>query len=112
MGELKSSWSLFTWGRRGRKVEEQMKTAKGFIGFTMELGFWSKKGVIAAVFEDEKALTEFAHTGQHAMCFKESKGDIKGEMEKARWSISGSALPLTLKNAVDKIQEQNSSRST
>jgi len=107
MGELKSSWSLISWGRRGKKVQEQLKTAKGFIGYTMQFGFWNKRGLIAAVFEDEKTLNEFPHTGQHAICFEKSKDDIKGEMKKARWSISGSALPLKIEEAIDRVQKQN-----
>ncbi len=86
---------------RSRKVAEQVKTAKGLVGFTMEAGFRSKKGLIVGVFEDEPSLMEFAHTGQHAECLEKSKLDVKGGgMSLVRWSIPGSALPPKLEDAM------------
>lgn len=99
-GELKNTPILLAWYMRSRKVTEQVKNAKGLVGFTMEAGFWSKKGLIVGVFEDEPSLMEFAHTGQHAECLAKSKLDVKGGMSLVRWSILGSALPPKLEDAM------------
>jgi hypothetical protein len=57
-----------------------------------------------AVFEDEKALMEFAHAGQHAQCSEQFKTVAK--WKRTRWSISGSALPLKWDDAMNQIQSQ------
>ena len=110
MGERKSAWSYFSWLMRSRKVAGQLKTAKGLIGFTARLEFWSKKVAMVAVFEDEKTLMGFAHAGQHAQCMEKSKSDLKEGMKSARWSVSGSDLPPKIDDAINKIQSQNSTK--
>jgi hypothetical protein len=104
IGELKSSLSLFSWFRRGKRVQEQLKTTKGFIGYTMEFGFWSKKGVIVGVFDDDNSLMDFAHSGQHAMCMQISKADVKGKMNCYRWKIRGSEIPPKIDEVLAKFQ--------
>ena len=106
MGERKSAWSYFSFLMRARKVLKQLKTANGFIGLTGILEFWSKKVVMVGVFEDEKALMEFAHAGQHAQCMEKTKTAIKGGMKYARWSISGSAVPPKIDDAINRIQSK------
>jgi hypothetical protein len=104
IGEVKSSLSLISWQKRGKKVQEQLKTTKGFVGYTMEFGFWSKKGVIVGIFEDEASLLDFAHTGQHADCMQVSKSDVKGKMNCYRWQIPGSQVPPKIDDVVKKFQ--------
>jgi hypothetical protein len=106
MGERKSAWSYFSWLMRSRKVAEQLKTAKGIIGFTARLEFFSKKGVMVAVFEDETTLMGFAHAGQHTQCMEKSKPELKEGMKYARWSISGSDIPPKIEDAINKIQNK------
>jgi hypothetical protein len=107
MGERKSAWSYFSWLMRSRKVAEQLKKAKGLIGFTARLEFSSKKVVMVAVFEDENTLMGFTHAGQHAQCMERSKPEFKEmEMKYARWSISGSDIPPKIEDAINKIQNK------
>lgn len=107
IGGLKSSLSLFSWYRRGKRVQEQLKTTKGFIGYTMDFGFWSKKGIIVGVFEDDKSLMDFAHSGQHANCMQISKADVNGKMNCYRWKIQGSEIPPKLEEVLAKFQSKN-----
>ena len=104
IGELKNSFSLLSWGRRGKKVQEQLKTTKGFVGYTMEFGFWNKKGVIVGIFEDEPSLMAFAHSGQHANCMAVSKADVKGKMNCYRWKVMGSEVPPKIPDVLAKFQ--------
>src|SRR5512136_1839008 len=90
IAERKSAWPYFSWLMRARKIAKQLETAKGVIGYTARLEFLSKKGVMVAVFEDEKALTGFAHAGQHEQCMKQLKETAK--FQRAQWNISGSAV--------------------
>jgi hypothetical protein len=106
MGERKSVWSFFSFLMRARKVQTQLNTAKGLIGYTARLGFSNREIVMAAVFENENALTEFAHTGQHANCMKITKSDLKGGMKYSKWSISGSAIPPKLEDAINRIKSK------
>jgi hypothetical protein len=104
MGERKSVWSYFSFLMRAQKVAKQLETAKGVIGIRGRLGFLNKEVVMVAVFKDEKSLTEFAHSGQHANCMEITKQDIKGKMKTARWSISGSELPPKLDDAISRAK--------
>ena len=104
MGERKSVWSYFKFLLRARKVVQQLESAKGIIGLRGRLGFLNREVVMVAVFEDSNALTEFAHSGQHANCMEVTKKDIKGKMKTARWSISGSDIPPKLDDAISRIK--------
>ena len=101
--ERKSAWPYFSWLMRARKIAKQLETAKGVIGYTARLEFFSKKGVMVAVFEDEKALSEFAHAGQHSQCMKELKGTSK--FQRAQWTIPGSAIPLKVDEAINRVKD-------
>jgi hypothetical protein len=107
MGERKNIISGIGWMMRGRKVTNELKNAKGLIGFTGKVDFWNKKGVMIGVFEDDNSLMEFAHTGQHAQCMARSKSDMKEGMKQAKWSISGSDLPPKIEDAISRIQNKN-----
>ena len=102
IAERKSAWPYFSWLMRARKIAKQLETAKGVIGYTARLEFLGKKGVMVAVFEDEKALAGFAHAGQHEQCMKQLKETAK--FQRAKWNISGSAVPLKIDDAINKVQ--------
>ncbi len=105
MGSLKSRRHFFSWMMRGRKVSEQLKTTKGIVGYTVRLGFWKNEGVMLAVFEDEKTLMDFAHSGQHVQCMAKGKTEI-GKWMMDRWSIAGSAVPPTIPDAINRLQSK------
>jgi hypothetical protein len=102
IGERNSAWSYFSVMMKALKVGKQLKTAKGVIEFTARLEFLSKKMSMVAVFEDEKALMEFAHAGQHAECSEQFKTVAK--WKRTRWSISGADIPLKIDDAMNRIQ--------
>ena len=104
MGERKSVWSYFSFLLRARKVGKQLKNAKGVIGLTGRLGFLNREVVLVAIFENDNALTDFAHSGQHAKCMKESKNAVKGGFKSAKWHISGADIPPKLDDAINKIK--------
>ena len=101
-GERNSAWSYFSVLMKALKVAKQLKTVKGAIAFTARLGFLSKEMGMIAVFEDEKALMEFAHAGQHAECIEQFKTVAK--WKRTRWSISGADIPLKIDDAINRIQ--------
>ena len=102
IAERKSAWPYFSWLMRARKIAKQLETAKGVIGYTARLEFFSKKGVMVAVFEDEKALNEFAHAGQHSQCMKQLRDTA--EFQRAQWAIPGSAIPLKVDEAINGVK--------
>ena len=105
-GERKSVLAFFKFMNRARKMQKQMASAKGFIGFRGKLGFLGKDVLMVAVFEDEATLNEFAHTGQHAACLAETKSDLKDGMKYAKWTITGSNVPPTLDDALNRIKNE------
>jgi hypothetical protein len=104
--ERKTSWSYFSYLMKARKVQNQLKKAKGFIGFTARLEFFTKKVVQLAVFEDTAALKEFAHAGHHAHCMETTKSSMKW-LKQATWNIAGSAIPPKIDDAISRIQSKN-----
>ena len=102
IAERKSAWPYFSWLMRALKIAKQLETAKGVIGYTARLEFFNKKAVMVAVFEDEQALVEFAHAGQHAQCMKQLRDTAK--FQRAQWTIPGSAIPLKVDEAVNRVK--------
>ena len=102
IAERKSSWPYFSWLMRARKIAKQLKTAKGVIGYTARLEFFNKKGVMVAVFENEQALVEFAHAGQHAQCIGQLRNTAK--FQRAQWTVLGSGIPLNIDDAINRVK--------
>ena len=102
IAERKSVWPYFSWLMRARKIAKQLKTAKGVIGYTARLEFFNKKAVMVAVFEDEQALAEFAHAGQHAQCMGQLRDTA--EFRRAQWTVLGSGIPLKIDDAINRVK--------
>jgi hypothetical protein len=99
VAERKTAWSYFGFLMRARKVQKQLETAKGVVGFTARLEFLSKKVVQLAVFDDADALKAFSQTGQHVLCSKQTKASMKWLKNKT-WSILGSEIPPKIEEAI------------
>lgn len=103
--ERTNSRSYFGFLLRSRKIQSQLETAKGLIGFTAKLEFFSKKVIQLAVFENEAALKQFAHTGQHALCMGQTKSSMKW-LKQATWNIAGTDIPPKLAEAVSRASNE------
>jgi len=106
VGERKSVWSYFSLLMGARKVAQQLKTAKGVIGLTGRLGFLNREVAIVGVFENEDAVNEFAHSGQHASCMEKTKSMVK-VMKCVKWSVLGSNLPPTIDDAISRANAKS-----
>ena len=103
--ERKTAWSYPSFLMRARKVEKQLSTTKGLVGFTAQLEFASKKVVQLAVFDNADALKEFAHSGQHALCAEQTKPSMNW-LKSTTWNILGSEIPPKIEDAVNRIKSQ------
>jgi hypothetical protein len=103
LAERKTVWSFFSFLMRARKVQKQLETSRGVVGFTARLEFLSKKVVQLAVFDDANTLKEFSQTGQHVLCSEQTKASMKWLKNKT-WSISGSEIPPKIEDAINKNQ--------
>ena len=103
--ERKSVWSYFTFLLRTRKIQSQLETAKGIIGYTARLEFFSKKVVQLAVFEGEAALKQFAQTGQHALCMGQTRSTMKW-LKQTTWNIAGSDIPPKIAEAISRANNE------
>jgi hypothetical protein len=103
LAERKSVWSYFPMLMRSRKVAKQLTTTNGLVGFTARGEFFSKKIIQLAVFTDEAALKEFAHSGQHSDCAEKTKSSLKF-LKNTTWSILGSDLPPKIDESVKRLQ--------
>ena len=103
VAERTSAWSYFSFLMRARKVQKQLETARGVVGFTARLEFLNKKVVQLAIFDDSTALKEFSQTGQHILCSKQTKASMKWLKNKT-WGILGSDIPPKIEDAINKNQ--------
>jgi hypothetical protein len=103
VGERKSVWSYFSLLMGAQKVAKQLEATKGAIGITGRLGFLNKKLVVVGVFENEAALNEFAHSGQHASCMEKTKSKLK-TLKCVKWTVLGSKLPPRIEDAINRAK--------
>jgi hypothetical protein len=103
--ERKYPWSFFNYLLRAGKVSKQLNSAKGVVGFTARLEFFSKKVAQLAVFTDAESLNVFAHSGQHSLCSTEVKPTMNW-IKNTTWNISGADLPPKLDEAIQRLQNQ------
>ncbi len=99
--ERKSVMSYFGFLLRSRKIQTQLETSKGLIGFTARLELFSKKVIQLAVFEDQASLKQFAHAGQHALCMSQTKSTMKW-LKQATWNVAGSDIPPKIDEAISR----------
>jgi len=101
--ERKSAWSYFSYLMKARRVQDQLNQTKGLLGFTAQLGFFDTQVIQLAVFENESALKEFANTGQHAQCMKQTKSSLKS-IKSTTWNIPGQDMPPKITDAIRRIE--------
>lgn len=103
--ERLSAWSYFSCFNRALKVQKQLRTTKGIVGFAARLEFLSRNMAQVAVYEDESALKAFAHAGQHANCIGAKESIVKWH-KMVTWSILGSEIPPRLDDTIKKVLSQ------
>lgn len=103
--ERKTAWSYFGFLMRFRKVQKQLNSAKGLVGYTARCEFLSRKAAQIAIFDDENALKRFAHSGQHALCSEQAKAGMNW-LRNTTWNILGSEVPPKLEDAINRVQSQ------
>ncbi len=103
--ERKNARSYFSFLLRSRKIQSQLETTKGLIGFTAKLELFSKKVIQLAVFEDEAALKQFAHKGQHALCMGQTKSSMRW-LKQATWRIAGSEIPPKITEVISRTTSE------
>jgi hypothetical protein len=102
--ERKSVWSFFSFLMQARKVQVQLKTTKGLVGYSMRMEIFSKTGGVLSVWENESALVDgFAHAGQHSVAMKKFKPMMKS-YKVIKWEISGANVPLKWEEVLKKSQ--------
>jgi hypothetical protein len=103
--ERKTAWSCFGFLMRFRKVQKQLNSAKGLVGYTARCEFLNRKAAQLAIFDDENALKRFAHSGQHALCSEQAKAGMNW-LRNTTWNILGSEVPPKLEDAISRVQSQ------
>ena len=106
IGERNSVFSFFKFGNRARVMQKQLAGAKGLVGYRAKMEFTGKRVLMVAVFDNKTSLMEFAHTGQHANCMKQTLPDLRDGMKMAEWSIQGSSIPPTIEDAMNRIEKE------
>ncbi len=101
--ELKRYWSVPKFLRLSRTVQAQLAQSEGLLGYTMLAGLLSKTYWTLSVWEDEEKLSDFRTNVPHVDVMEELGPDRTGtKFKTSRWKISGSAVPPSWKDALER----------
>lgn len=98
---LRSFWVLPQFFYYTRRIQYQLRSARGCIGYSLLAHVFAKRFWTLSVWEDEVALMHFVHQGPHreTMIFLRQ---FMGGTEFVRWKIAGSSVPPTWHEAMER----------
>jgi hypothetical protein len=97
---LKSLWSLPQFLYYTRRIQSQLKSARGLIGYSLLAHVFVKRFWTLSVWEDEVALTNFVHKQPHREAMMILRRYMGGT-DFVRWKILGSAIPPSWLEAME-----------
>ncbi|MFN8179605.1 MAG: antibiotic biosynthesis monooxygenase [bacterium] len=81
------------------RIQEQLRTTPGLIGYSLMASVWSKTFRTLSVWEDEAALQRFVGTSPHVGVMSALQGKM-GRTTFVRWRIRGSECPPRWEDAL------------
>jgi len=100
---LKSFWSLPQFFYYTRRIQTQLKSAHGLVGYSLLTHVLVKKFWTVSVWEDEIALTDFVHNQPHRETMMILRRYMGGT-DFVRWKVKGAAVPPSWQEALERIR--------
>ena len=85
-----------------KRVQRQLAESDGLIGYALGARPWRKQFWTLSVWEDEKALRQFVHSGIHSgvmIVLQEDMADFRNR----QWTVRGSHVPPAWEAALEQL---------
>jgi Domain of unknown function (DUF3291) len=99
---LRSFWGLPQFFYYTRRIQSQLKTARGVVGYSLLAHVLAKRFWTLSVWENEVVLTDFIHNQPHREAMITLRRYMAGT-EFARWKIKGTAVPPSWSEAMERF---------
>ena len=90
---LNSAWSLPRLVLYSTRIQRQLRTSSGLIGYSLRAQVAAKQFWTLSVWEDETSLQAFVVAPPHVAVMK-AMAPFMGATRFVRWDVKGSELPL------------------
>jgi hypothetical protein len=104
---IKTLWGLAYFLYYTRRVQSQLKSARGLIGYSLIAHVVAKRFWTLSVWQDEIALIEFVHKHPHNQAMMVLRRYMAGTAV-VRWSLKGSAVPPSWPEAMERSNAPDS----
>ncbi len=101
---LKSLWALPQFFYYSRRIQTQLKSAPGLIGYSLLAHVLAKRFWTLSVWENEVALAKFIHKHPHQEAMVIMRRFMGGS-EFIRWRVKGNAVPPRWQEAMRRFHE-------
>lgn len=102
---MKSPRRVLRFISRSGPIERQVEAAPGMVGWSVGANLLKLEFYTLSAWEDAESLQQFAHEAGHGAVMREFARDIRRKSVFVHYSVRGSELPLTWKEA---LRQQNS----
>jgi hypothetical protein len=96
---LNSAWSLPRLALYSTRIQRQLRTTSGLIGYSLKARLAAKQFWTLSVWEDETSLQAFVAAPPHVAVMK-GMAPYMGATRFVRWNAKGSDLPLRWDDAL------------
>ena len=104
---IRSFWGLPQFFYYTRRIQTQLKTARGAVGYSLLAHVLAKRFWTLSVWENEFVLTDFIHNQPHREAMITLRRYMAGT-EFARWKIKGAAVPPSWSEAMERFNAHES----
>jgi hypothetical protein len=104
---LRSFWALPQFFYYTRRIQTQMKSSRGLVGYSLLAHVLAKRFWTLSVWEDEVALMDFVHKQPHQEVMIILRRYMGGT-HFLRWMIKGSAVPPSWHEAMERSRVNES----
>jgi len=101
---LKSLWALPQFYYYSRRVQTQLQSAPGLVGYSLLAHVLAKRFWTLSVWSDEVALVKFIHKHPHQEAMAIMRRHMAGS-EFIRWRLKGRAVPPSWQEAMQRFHE-------
>jgi Domain of unknown function (DUF3291) len=108
---LRNLWGLPQFFYYTRRIQTQLKTARGVIGYSLLAHVLAKRFWTLSVWENDVALTDFVHNLPHREAMISLRRYMAGT-EFTRWKIKGAAIPPSWGEAMERFNAGASEHSS
>ncbi|MFQ5918940.1 MAG: hypothetical protein ACE5I4_02690 [Thermoplasmata archaeon] len=99
---LEGSGMRRAFGRDVRRVERQLASSEGLVGYSLRVKFWRRHYWTLSVWEDERSLIAFSEAAPHRDVMAPRDWRLSG-FKSVHWRVRGTEIPPTWRETLDRL---------